>query len=566
MQRRKHSHIAVLSLGLALSTGGCGDDSGDGGFLSTAGTTTASSSGGFDETGDSSAGEAGGGDDGADTGGDGGGMLDIAEPPPPPEEEEEGDFRVPKASGRFVYSANEVTDRLAVIDSADLSIEVVSVARGPSWIEAIATPNPDAGAVAVMSPGEDEVTLVRTADTGVTDITLGDIAEGTNAMDSSPDARWALAYHDVDLPSDPVGSDQEITLIDTQNDDQATWLTVGAHPRSVHWSPDSTRLYVVSDDGVNVVDLTATELDDKPPLTAVGPGLDPDTIEIHVSATQGQAIARVQDQPWLLVVDLETGESTQIDLPAYPTDLDVSADGSFAIAMLPRKAGSSLVEVPLPVAGPLDFVETSLGDEYLGVSSIAPDGNTMLLYTTVDPWALDGEEAPLGDPRQRMTIARRDGGTWDNQYTMFTEVPIRAVGMAPDSVNAILLHDAATSLNSAAPWPYTLLDISSVFPVRKVQMVQAKPTAVLFTPDGSRAALSIRDEDGTIKRADIVDLGSFIVEQLTLGSPPQGLGYVEATDKIFISQEHGSGAITFVSADGSVATATGFELNSEVKD
>ena len=268
----------------------------------------------------------------------------------------------------------------------------------------------------------------------------------------------------------------------------------------------------------------------------------------------------------LLVVDLSSRETTQIDLPAYPTDLDVSADGSFAIAMLPRKSGSSLVEIPLPIGGPNDFVETPLGEEYLGVASLAPSGDTMLLYTTVDPWALDGEVAPLGDPRQRMTLARRNGGDWSDLTTLFTEVPIRSVGMAPDSNNAILLHDAAPQLNAVAPWPYTLLDISSPFPVRKVQMVEARPESVLFTPEGDRAALSIRDEPGAVRQANIVDLHSFIVEQLELGSPPQGLGYVEATQKIFISQEHGSGAITFVSADGSVATATGFELNSEVKD
>lgn len=563
--RTMNQHRYLLS-GLAFAACmGCGGSSA--GFDGEGGLGSFSEGAG---TSDGGNGESGLDSDGSSTTAtdEGGGFVgsDMGEPPPPPEEEEEGDFRIPKASGRYVYAANELTDRVAVIDSNDLSIEVVSVARGPAWIEAIWAPSAEAGAVVVMSPGQDEVTFVRTAESGVTDITLGEIVEGANAMQVSPNARWALAYHDIDLPSEPVGSEQEITLIDTQLNDASYFMTVGAHPRSVHFSPDSSVLYVVSDDGVNVIHLDSVADTQLPPLVPLGNGLDPSTLEIQVSAAQGQALARVEGESYVLVVDLSSGESTQIDLPAYPTDLDVSADGSFAIVMLPRKAGSSLVEIPLPVSGPEDYIETSLGQEYLGVASLAPDGESMVLYTTVDPWDLDGEEAPLGDPRQRMTVARRDLGSWSEQVTMFSEVPIRAVGMSPDSNNAVLLHNAAPELNTEAPWPYTLLDISTEFPIRKVQMVEAKPHAVLFTPNGERAAISIRDEEGSIKQANIVDMGSFIVDHLDLGSPPQGLGYVEVTDKLFISQEHGSGAITFVGGDGSIETATGFELNSEVKD
>src|SRR5262245_19325139 len=44
---------------------------------------------------------------------------------PPPEMEDEGDFRVPKASGKYVYSASEEIDAVAVIDTATLAIDVV---------------------------------------------------------------------------------------------------------------------------------------------------------------------------------------------------------------------------------------------------------------------------------------------------------------------------------------------------------------------------------------------------------------------------------------------------------
>src|SRR5688500_8651846 len=75
---------------------------------------------------------------GGDTGGPGSGGdetgADDGNGQPPPEMEAEGDFRVPRASGRFVYSASETTDSVAVIDSVTLAIDVVGVGRGPTVV------------------------------------------------------------------------------------------------------------------------------------------------------------------------------------------------------------------------------------------------------------------------------------------------------------------------------------------------------------------------------------------------------------------------------------------------
>lgn len=568
---RRNETSLFLSACVSLLLAGCGD----------------ASSGAFDESGtaDSTFGSSEGGDVSTTTSAStststdsgsasGGGFVgldtpdDTGEPPPPPEEEDEGDFRIPQASGQFVYAANETTDRVAVIDTDSLRIDVVSVSRGPTWVQPIPGQAQGAGAVVILSPQSDEVTFIRTTPEGDNSLELRPVAEGANALGVTPNGAFVIAYHDVDQPAAPVGSDQEITVLDTSPGGPAYALAVGAHPRAIEFSPDSARAYVITDDGVNVIDLGNIADIDKPPLVPVisDAALDPETVEIQVSASTGQALARVDEDTTLVVTDLASGAQTELELPGFPTDVDVIDAAGMAIAVLPRKSGSSLVEIPLPVSTATDFVEVELGDEYVGVAQVGADASTALLYTTVDPWELDGEEAPNGDPRQRMTIVRRNGGAWDDQVTMFTEVPIRAVGIAPDSNNAVLLHDKATELNPAAPWPYTLVDLSAQFPIRKVQQVEAKPQSVLFTPDGTRAAVAIRDEPGTVRQVDLVRLSNFIVDSLTLGSPPQGLGHVEITDKIFISQEHGSGRITFVSADGSIQTATGFELNDDVKD
>ncbi|MEX1367314.1 MAG: hypothetical protein AB1Z98_29575, partial [Nannocystaceae bacterium] len=410
------------------------------------------------------------------------------------------------------------------------------------------------------------------------------------------------------------GSDQELTVIDVAMD-QVYEMTVGARPRDVAFDSTSSVAYVVTDDGVNVVyrsELPTIGLPDLVPVVD-DPAIDPSTLEIQVAPDQGTALARVAGDTRLFATDLATGEQFDYDLPAPSTDLDISADGSFAIVMLPSLAGSRFAQVRLPVDPAASPEIYDVPGEYVGLANLAPDGETMLLYTTVDPFASQAELPPgyadpfepqagggtVGssgsdsggttdgsttgddaggddgdgpgavppdqDPRQRVTIARRGSGSWAERITLFVDQPVVSVGMAPDGANAMLLHqiDAA---GGAVPWSYTLLDLTKDFPVKKLQMVEAEPGPVLFTPDGDRAVVLLRDDGIGVRRVDLVNLRSFIVDGLGLGSPPEGAGYVDATEKIFVSQEHPTGRITFLDRDGNVETVTGYRLNDAVKD
>ncbi|MBW2278404.1 MAG: hypothetical protein JRF63_12995, partial [Deltaproteobacteria bacterium] len=70
-----------------------------------------------------------------------------------------------------------------------------------------------------------------------------------------------------------------------------------------------------------------------------------------------------------------------------------------------------------------------------------------------------------------------------------------------------------------------------------------------------------------IKRTEIIDLSTFLVDSLELGSPPTAAGYATNTDKVFLAQEHPAGRITFVGVhDDSVKTVTGYALNDEISD
>ncbi|MCY1057469.1 hypothetical protein [Nannocystis sp. SCPEA4] len=527
---------------------------------------------------------------------------------PPPETEDEGDFRVPRASGKYVYSASETTDSVAVIDTASLAIDVVEVGQGPTVVQPIPGQAGDAGSVVVLDQGSNDIAVLRTSEAGATTVTIHKVTPGANNIAVSPGGKYVFVYHDVDGPEQlGPGSDQELTVLDVAAGETHR-MTVGAHPREVVFAPDDSNAWIVTAAGVNVIAFSQLGVVGKPPLLPVvaDPGIDPATLEVQIVASEAIALARVDGEPWLAVTQLPGGELTVLDLPGIPTDLDVAPGGQFAIVTLPAPGGSSFLEVPLPL-GPGMYTQHDVPGEYVGLASVAADGDTMLLYTTVDPFARPeapgrelalelpeplflsstsstgtttgdttttstsgtsttggDDDGPQPDPRQRVTLARRDGGGWD-LVTLFVEVPIVSVGLAPDSRTAILVHGADPAAESAA-WSYSLFDLIPAFPLLKRQNTLAAPGPILFTPDGGRAAVLLRDDAASVRKVDMVNLDNFIVRPLLLGSPPEGAGYVDPTEKIFVSQAHPTGRITFIDPVGDVQTVTGYVLNDSVKD
>ena len=514
----------------------------------------------------------GGEDDGGDGGGDDGG-FDLGGgdgEPPPPEDEQEGNFHVPRASGRFVYSAGENNDSVAVIDSSDLAIDVVEVGRGPTVVVPIPGTEAGAGRVAVLNPGSQELAFIHTDDAGRSTVELAPVTRGANNIEVTADGRYVVVYHDVDAPQDVVvaGTTQELAVVETGLGHRTWTMSVGTEPRDVLFSEDAQTIYVVTADGVNVIDLAALDEVGKPPIVpvALDPATDPDTLEVHVSAQRGQALARVDGETWLVVTDLATGVQTVVELAGYPTDLDLAADGSFALLVLPGGSASALVEVDLPPHPDGPRTDYVVG-EYVGLAELAADASTVVLYTAQGEASRDAPKSETSvDPRLRVTVGRRVDGRWSDFTTIWAEVPVRATGMAPGDATAILVHESSAALNPKAPWPYTLLDLTQPVPVKKLQNAEVPPLSILFTPSGDRAVILLRDDDRGVQRVDYVDLNNFLVRAISLGSPPDGAGYVAATDKIFVSQDHPLGRITFIEPDGDIRTITGFELDDGVKD
>ena len=330
---------------------------------------------GFGETG-------GGGTNGgsSSTNGDDGGPL-------PPDEEEEADFRTPRASGRYVFSASATTDRVAVIDTDTLVVDVIDVPREPAVLVSL-PPGAFAGRAAVLSVGTDEVSVLDTQDDGSTALALYEVSPGVNALEASPTGDELVVFHDVDAETQlGAGSDQELSVIEMPTG-TVYEMTVGLHPREVSFDASGERAFVVTDDGVNVV--TFADLDEvgKPPLVpvTVEVGLNPDLVEVQLAPEQARALTRVNDRAYVVVTDLLDGGQSQIDLPASPTDVDVAADGTIAKKTeVPRFPGD-------PVSG--EWVETPSGLKYYDIRE--GDGDSPSRTSTVRVhyagWLTDGTE------------------------------------------------------------------------------------------------------------------------------------------------------------------------------
>jgi hypothetical protein len=107
---------------------------------------------------------------------------------------------------------------------------------------------------------------------------------------------------------------------------------------------------------------------------------------------------------------------------------------------------------------------------------------------------------------------------------------------------------------------YTIVNLASGF--AKLQITEGEVSAQALTPDGGRAFVLVRAS----RLVQRIALSSFIVDEFPLGSPPTSLAVLGAAVKrVFVSQEHPEGRISFIDWDtGMVESVTGFELNGRI--
>ncbi|MEZ4392084.1 MAG: hypothetical protein R3A48_13380 [Polyangiales bacterium] len=517
--------------------------------------------------------------DAGTNGGGGGARSDAAaaaDVPLPPEVEETRSFELPQAGSRYVYVANPRRDSVAVIDSRTLAIQTVEAGDAPTYLVTI----PGRDAAIVVNVNSNTATILRTGDSGTRTANVP-VVPGANAVAVAPGGARAVAFLDTSRPNRgiPAGSFQDISVLFLEEGmERSIQLSVGFRPLSVSFSADGARAFVITEDGVSILDLGSltgptivpnVSLDDLRVRGEDGGVVDAGggtagamtARDVSITPDGRYALARVEGSPVLRLVDLNDRSARVLDVGGAVTDLDLSPDGTFALAVLRER--SEVLRIPLPqgFTSPETIRTLSLPGELVGSVTIAPDGSRAIGYTT----AVASERAveiPL----------EGDGGP----TALRLRKTVRAVAFSPDSRAALIVHGASggsptepgidleTRIDRS--FGYSLYDSATRF--LKLQLTPADPGPSALTPDGAYAFVLLRDDRSVtapVAIAQRISLRSFTVSDIALGSPPQSVGAVPETQRVFIGQEHPEGRITFVDWNtGALQSVTGFELNARV--
>lgn len=517
--------------------------------------------------------------------------------PLPPEEELEDTFRVPVATGRFVWTANPDSNRVALIDATNFSVVALDAGFAPTYLAAL--PNQLAGrsgAVVINAASADAMVFWAKSTSDVVVSSPIPIHTSANAWAISKSGRWAIAWTNATgvASPDPTEGFQDISVIDLDDypdrEPNAVRLSVGYRPSRLVFAEDEQRAFAVTEPGVSVIELSGE----------LGPRVERDVVvsdapaaEVEIAPSGKLAWVRQSNSAILNLVDLETGERLPMRLPDVATDLDLSHDASFAVAVCrgPNEGGStgaggngaagaagaggaaaggdgaggeagarpgaggqepgvgasSVVVLPVPdTFGAPVATRTVSVPELVGSVVVPAVGSQVLLYTN----AIDSD---------RLTVLDVADGSW---RTVELKAPVRALFATPDAEHAVAL--LAPPSGSTKAGAFSLVSVQKALPP-KLQGTAA-PTFGVAMSNGHAIVTTLAAGHGP-SEAYLASFPSLRLEQVELPSPPRASGILVDAQVGYVSQAHPEGRITFMDlSDARVRTLTGFELGVKVVD
>jgi hypothetical protein len=521
-----------------------------------------------------------------------------------------------------VWIANPRSGRVAYVDASTLAVDSVEAGNAPTYV----APVPGAAdAVIVLNVLSRDATYLRAATvpvaattsspattaTKLTNVMIPHISPRANAWAVSADGRWALAWADarrvaassvggVLAPADELEGFQDATVIDlAATPPVATTVAVGYRPVSIAFSDDVTRAFAVTEDGVSVIAL---------PPAAVASGTAAATVpkvirdvpidsglsshdaalasDVSISSASGvnRAIVRRDGFAEVRVVNLDSGDTVVLPLDGPATDLDVTPDGSKAVAVVRQSA--SVYVIPLGAAAPSPdaMVKTTIAGATIGSVVLTADNATAILYSN----------AIASDRLEVLDLAT------GASHELRTHAGVLSVFPTPDANYAVVLHrdpgtggtgtggtgtggasggsaggGGATSVNPPPPPPrpgkaFSIIPLDGSRSGR-IQGTEAVPQSIGVGPASDRVLVTIRDDAAAVYAVYVASIPSLEVQRFALASPPTATGVVAgvvaAGSRGYVSQEHPEGRITFIPFDGSsLRTITGFELGARVVD
>ncbi|MBN2192689.1 MAG: hypothetical protein JW751_07710 [Polyangiaceae bacterium] len=484
----------------------------------------------------------------------------------PPEAELEGSFEAPIVTGKYLWSANPQSGRVALVDAETLRVTTVESGFGPRYLAAIPTADPEDAATIVLNELGEDATLLTLVDGVIAEPVRFSTHAQANSLAVSPSGRWVVAWSDWREFNhlDPTDSFQDLTLIlvtPSSGDPCATRRVAGYRPSSVTFDADEQNLLVVSEHGVTVIDLTDEANPEVRALVEVAAGglADAAARDVVVTPDGSHAIVRHDDSNVLGFVDLATAVITDVTLDGRVTDLDVADEGATAVAVMRGIGQVAVLDLPEAITDPEHIHTTSLPRSF-GSVSLAPDASVGVLYTNAEPTTVVAK------------LSLSDDETFLDVETEDLRAPVRAVLVAPDAEHAVALLDPPSGSVKAGAF-----SIIPTFAPRgpKIVGTDAPAMAVAIAPAPSTEALvTTRDDVTRTYGVHVIALPSLQEDYLPLVSPPLAVGLIPELGKGFVAQEHPEGRITFIDfptnlPSGSAATPTartltGFELAARV--
>lgn len=510
----------------------------------------------------------------------------------PPEVELEVDLQLPQASEHYVYAANPQAGTVAVIDASTQAIHTVETGERPTYLRTLA--GSDSAIVlnlgANRSSAAPTASVIRTKD-GSSSARAIEVVSGANAIGVAPDAKHAVVYYNSNYASANAGSGsfQDVSVIVLSSDgsaDRAVNMTVGFRPRALFFAADSQRAFVVTEDGVSVLDFAQVERDGSGIARLVTFGnVDLKAVDVAITPDGHFALARAEGESLLHLVDLlgdaprktldlskvyvapppvenEDDAGVPADLPFAVTDLDVSPDGRTAIAVLRNQRAILTIGLPSGFDDAQQVKTLHIADEVIGSVTISGDGKRALLYTT----AIEFE---------RLTIVDLAGDAAPR--TVGLRKAVAAVAFTPDDKSALITHRRAEG-DPKQPGisPDLMLDRSDGYSLLRVASgdVKLQQTAsalgpIAMVPDSSYLFILFRNDALGLREVHRVSLSSFLVDPITqLENPPISIGVAPASQSVFINLSHPDGRMTFIDWKDPkmIKTVTGFELNSRIRN
>jgi hypothetical protein len=393
------------------------------------------------------------------------------------------------------------------------------------------------------------------------DVRAAPVRAGYNSITLSPDGAAAvLWFNAARWKTGAIGPIQTVAIASLGEDVPAVVeATVGFEPRSVTFTQAGDKAFVVTREGISILDLLDLDADFVAPALPleVSPTNTAAGIEVQFSEDGAYAVARAAGDPRIAILDLEAGTQKLVELDATPSDVDIVPGANAALLVFEAAAAMAWVALDAP-AETVPLVPVLPAG--LAFAQVSPDGTRAVLTPPqTGPEALAIVELPSLEIR-----------------AVALQKSVRAATISPTGDSAVLIHEPRATNLGPNPSPIDELDAqidaSSGFSVLQLDAGVAKlfltprePQQVTFVAPDAKAYVLLEANAGAAASISEVALGTLVEKSYAMPVVPTAILPMPDAHRLAVAQRHPFGRVSFIDTrTGVVESVTGFQLNSTI--